>query len=99
MHEGSLWAWGVVGHDERGPVACFIFDGREFSQPSLLPPSVIGPHNPGRDCQTQFLPGEPPLTVHDDFLSKGRKFHSQAGGSTPARQLRQGLVGRRDPTS
>ena len=47
----------------RGPVDCLIFDWREFSQPSLPAPAVVGHFDPGRDGQPQLLPNGPPLAV------------------------------------
>jgi hypothetical protein len=47
---GFCWL-GVLGLGERGPVDCFIFDGREFSQPPLPSPAVVGPFYPGRNGQ------------------------------------------------
>lgn len=58
------------GRCERGPVDCFIFDGREFAEPSLPSPAVVGPVDPGRDGQWEVLSGEPPLTVQDVLLQQ-----------------------------
>lgn len=66
----------VLGRCERGPVDCFIFDGREFSQPSLPSPAVVGPLDPGCDGQSEVLSGEPPLTVQNVLLQqREERFH------------------------
>src|SRR5690349_13855267 len=67
---------GVLGRCERGPVDCFIFDGREFAQPSLPSPAMVGSLDPGCDGQSEFLPGEPALPVQDVLLQERKeRFH------------------------
>ena len=67
---------GSWGPCERGPVDCFIFDWREFSQPSLPPPAVVSPFDPGRDGQPELLSAGPPLTIQDVLLQQREdRFH------------------------
>jgi hypothetical protein len=69
VRTGFCWL-GVLCRCERGPIDRVIFDGRELSHVSLRSPAVVGPFDPGRDGQLEFLPGEPPLTVQDILLQQ-----------------------------
>lgn len=64
---GFCWL-GVLGRYKSGSVDCFMFDGREYSQPSVLSPAVVNPVDAAHDGQPDFLPGTPSLTAEDVLL-------------------------------